>query len=218
MRLGEIGELGFTASWLGASPFHRKQSSTMIKNFKPAEEEEWSVEEPVASPPVERTEPPLRWIGSKRVSRGKQDDEDATLNSTPPEKDYDAAPMSSDFGQDVEQANPSSHGHDEMQQGAIEDGPKRKGGRSRTHQTAEPTGMRSRSSDGNDATPISGLVAAGVTGWLQKLGLGKYSELFELHEVDTEVLPLLTLDDLREIGVDAVGARRKIFSHIQELR
>ncbi|XP_024398497.1 uncharacterized protein [Physcomitrium patens] len=69
-------------------------------------------------------------------------------------------------------------------------------------------------------TPSSsqrGLLSAGVSGWLQDLGLGKYSELFELNEVDTEVLPLLTMDDLREMGVDAVGARRKMFTAIQEL-
>lgn len=62
-----------------------------------------------------------------------------------------------------------------------------------------------------------GLLSAGVSGWLQDLGLGKYSELFELNEVDTEVLPLLTFEDLREMGVDAVGARRKMFNGIQEL-
>jgi hypothetical protein len=60
-------------------------------------------------------------------------------------------------------------------------------------------------------------LAAGVSGWLQDLGLGKYTELFELNEVDTEVLPLLTMDDLREMGVEAVGARRKMFTNIQEL-
>ncbi|KAG0596744.1 hypothetical protein M758_UG281500 [Ceratodon purpureus] len=71
------------------------------------------------------------------------------------------------------------------------------------------------------ATPSSNQrvisLSAGVNGWLQDLGLGKYSEIFELNEVDTEVLPLLTMDDLREMGVDAVGARRKMFTHIQEL-
>lgn len=62
-----------------------------------------------------------------------------------------------------------------------------------------------------------GVLAAGVSGWLQELGLGKYSELFESNEVDTEVLPHLTFEDLREMGVDAVGARRKMFNGIQEL-
>ncbi|KAG0574993.1 hypothetical protein KC19_VG309000 [Ceratodon purpureus] len=71
------------------------------------------------------------------------------------------------------------------------------------------------------ATPSSSQrltsLSAGVSEWLQNLGLGKYSVLFELNEVDAEVLPLLTMNDLREMGVDAVGARRKMFTHIQEL-
>lgn len=57
----------------------------------------------------------------------------------------------------------------------------------------------------------------GVRGWLQGLGLGKYAQLFETHEVDTEVLPLLTLDDLKDMGVMAVGTRRKMLFAIQQL-
>ncbi|MCO5561448.1 hypothetical protein L7F22_015069 [Adiantum nelumboides] len=58
----------------------------------------------------------------------------------------------------------------------------------------------------------------GVREWLQSLGLGKYTELFEAHEVELEVLPLLTFEDLREMGVFAVGSRRKLFFSIQQLR
>lgn len=56
-----------------------------------------------------------------------------------------------------------------------------------------------------------------VRAWLNGLGLGRYAELFELHEVEKDVLPLLTLDDLKEMGINAVGARRKIYSAIQKL-
>ncbi|KAI5067828.1 hypothetical protein GOP47_0018356 [Adiantum capillus-veneris] len=57
----------------------------------------------------------------------------------------------------------------------------------------------------------------GVRGWLQNLGLGKYAQQFEAHEVDIEVLPLLTFDDLKEMGITAVGSRRKLFFAIQQL-
>lgn len=57
----------------------------------------------------------------------------------------------------------------------------------------------------------------GVRGWLQNLGLGKYAQHFEAHEVDSEVLPLLTFDDLKEMGITAVGSRRKMFYAIQQL-
>ncbi|KAJ7549874.1 hypothetical protein O6H91_07G072800 [Diphasiastrum complanatum] len=56
-----------------------------------------------------------------------------------------------------------------------------------------------------------------VAGWLEALNLGKYVYLFELHEVDRDVLPLLTVEDLREMGIVAVGTRRKIFAAIQAL-
>eukprot|EP00252_Welwitschia_mirabilis_P007835 TRINITY_DN19556_c0_g1_i1.p1 TRINITY_DN19556_c0_g1~~TRINITY_DN19556_c0_g1_i1.p1 ORF type:complete len:372 (-),score=66.91 TRINITY_DN19556_c0_g1_i1:166-1281(-) len=58
----------------------------------------------------------------------------------------------------------------------------------------------------------------GVTLWLNGLGLGRYSQLFEMHEVDTEVLPMLTLEDLRDMGVSAVGSRRKMYNAIQKLQ
>ncbi|XP_057870387.2 uncharacterized protein LOC131077038 [Cryptomeria japonica] len=58
----------------------------------------------------------------------------------------------------------------------------------------------------------------GVRAWLNSLGLGRYTQLFEMHEVDSEALPLLTLDDLRDMGINAVGSRRKIYNAIQKLQ
>ncbi|KAL8123236.1 hypothetical protein AgCh_011270 [Apium graveolens] len=58
----------------------------------------------------------------------------------------------------------------------------------------------------------------GVKGWLDQLGLGRYGPVFDVHEVDEEVLPLLTLEDLKDMGINAVGSRRKIFAYIQKLR
>src|SRR5271165_3405685 len=56
-----------------------------------------------------------------------------------------------------------------------------------------------------------------VGGWLRSLGLGQYEAAFRDNEVDGAVLPKLTVDDLRELGVAAVGHRRKIISAIEEL-
>lgn len=58
----------------------------------------------------------------------------------------------------------------------------------------------------------------GVRQWLHNLGLGNYIKLFEAHEVEPEVLPLLTFEDLKEMGVFAVGPRRKMFYAIQQFR
>ncbi|KAE8721362.1 Glycosyltransferase family 29 (sialyltransferase) family protein isoform 1 [Hibiscus syriacus] len=53
--------------------------------------------------------------------------------------------------------------------------------------------------------------------WLNSLGLGRYAPVFEIHEVDDQVLPLLTLEDLKDMGINAVGSRRKMFCAIQKL-
>ncbi|PIN23040.1 hypothetical protein CDL12_04244 [Handroanthus impetiginosus] len=57
----------------------------------------------------------------------------------------------------------------------------------------------------------------GVRVWLNQLGLSKYEPIFKVHEVDDEVLPLLTLEDLKDMGINAVGSRRKMYSSIQKL-
>ncbi|CAN8252123.1 unnamed protein product [Cochlearia groenlandica] len=57
----------------------------------------------------------------------------------------------------------------------------------------------------------------GVKMWLQELGLGRYWPMYEMHEVDEQVLPFLTLEDLKDMGINAVGSRRKMFSALQKL-
>ncbi len=53
--------------------------------------------------------------------------------------------------------------------------------------------------------------------WLRGLGLQAYEEAFRDHGVELDVLPHLTADDLKEIGVSAVGHRRKILDAVGEL-
>jgi class 3 adenylate cyclase len=53
--------------------------------------------------------------------------------------------------------------------------------------------------------------------WLRGLGLQCYEQSFRDNGIDLEVLPHLTVDDLREIGVQAVGHRRKILDGISLL-
>src|SRR5215217_2908318 len=47
-----------------------------------------------------------------------------------------------------------------------------------------------------------------VGAWLHGLGLGQYEQAFHDNNVDARVLPGLTADDLKEIGVTSVGHRR----------
>jgi hypothetical protein len=56
------------------------------------------------------------------------------------------------------------------------------------------------------------------TGWLRSLGLGKYEAAFRENEIDETVLPNLTAEDLKDLGVGIVGHRRKILDAIAALR
>ena len=51
----------------------------------------------------------------------------------------------------------------------------------------------------------------------KELGLERYEPLFRDNEIDWEVLPKLTSEDLKEIGVVAIGHRRKLLDAIAAL-
>ena len=55
-------------------------------------------------------------------------------------------------------------------------------------------------------------------GWLRCLGLEQYEAAFRENAIDDSVLPSLTAEDLKELGVDAVGHRRKLLNAIAALR
>lgn len=57
-----------------------------------------------------------------------------------------------------------------------------------------------------------------VKGWLRKLGLAQYEATFRENEIDDTVLPRLTADDLKDLGVGSVGNRRKLLDAIAALR
>src|SRR5262252_344579 len=44
-----------------------------------------------------------------------------------------------------------------------------------------------------------------VGAWLRSLGLGRYEQAFRANEIDDSVLPNLTTEDLRDMGVGPVG-------------
>jgi hypothetical protein len=54
--------------------------------------------------------------------------------------------------------------------------------------------------------------------WLRSLGLGKYEAAFRENEIDETVLPSLTHETLKELGVTAVGHRLKLLDAIAVLR
>ena len=56
-----------------------------------------------------------------------------------------------------------------------------------------------------------------VAAWLKNLGLGQYETAFRDNGIGEAVLPHLTVEDLKEIGVATVGDRRKLLAAIAEL-
>jgi class 3 adenylate cyclase/predicted ATPase len=59
--------------------------------------------------------------------------------------------------------------------------------------------------------------AMDVADWLRKLGLEQYEPVFRANEVDARVLPSLTAEDLKDLGVNLVGHRRRLLDAIAAL-
>jgi class 3 adenylate cyclase/tetratricopeptide (TPR) repeat protein len=57
-----------------------------------------------------------------------------------------------------------------------------------------------------------------VSTWLAQLGLEQYEAQFLDNDVTAEILPQLTADDLRDIGVASVGHRRRLLGAIAALQ
>jgi class 3 adenylate cyclase len=57
-----------------------------------------------------------------------------------------------------------------------------------------------------------------IPGWLRNLGLEKYEAAFRDNEINEKVLPKLTAEDLKDIGIGIVGHRRVLLDAIAALR
>jgi class 3 adenylate cyclase len=56
-----------------------------------------------------------------------------------------------------------------------------------------------------------------IADWLQKLGLGQYAQHFAENDINFTILPDLTDQDLKELGVASLGHRRQLLRAITEL-
>ena len=56
-----------------------------------------------------------------------------------------------------------------------------------------------------------------IDGWLCRIGLAQYAEMFRANDIDIELLGRLTNDDLKDIGVVSFGHRKKLLEAIAEL-
>jgi class 3 adenylate cyclase/predicted ATPase len=56
-----------------------------------------------------------------------------------------------------------------------------------------------------------------VAAWLKNLGLGQYEAAFRDNAIDGDLLPSLTAEDLKDLGVTIVGHRRRLLDAIAAL-
>ena len=57
-----------------------------------------------------------------------------------------------------------------------------------------------------------------VGAWLRELGLEQYEAAFRENAVTAELLPTLTADDLKDLGITLIGHRRQLLNAIAALR
>ena len=57
---------------------------------------------------------------------------------------------------------------------------------------------------------MPGLMAVDIENWLLGLGLQQYEKAFRDNDIDSEILPKLTAEDLTGIGINSVGHRPEI--------
>jgi hypothetical protein len=57
-----------------------------------------------------------------------------------------------------------------------------------------------------------------VAEWLRTLGLDQYEPAFRENQIEADLLPSLTAEDLKDIGVLPVGHRRRLLAAIAALQ
>src|SRR5262245_24506354 len=56
-----------------------------------------------------------------------------------------------------------------------------------------------------------------IAAWLHSLGMQQYEAAFRKNAIDAAILPELTTDDLKDLGVTLVGHRGRLFAAIAAL-
>ena len=56
-----------------------------------------------------------------------------------------------------------------------------------------------------------------IAAWLHGLGLEQYEPVFRENDIDGDVLPSLTAEDLKDLGINSVGHRRRLLEAIAAL-
>src|SRR5215469_12595227 len=63
-----------------------------------------------------------------------------------------------------------------------------------------------------------GEASVDIAAWLHSLGMQQYEAAFRDNAIDDRVLPNLTAEDLKDLGVGLVGHRRRLLDAIAAIR
>ena len=69
-----------------------------------------------------------------------------------------------------------------------------------------------------NARELSGEGVLDIAAWLNRLGLQQHEQAFRENRIEADVLPSLTAEDLKDLGVTLVGDRRRLLDAIAALR
>ncbi|XP_030461749.2 uncharacterized protein LOC115681813 [Syzygium oleosum] len=153
--------------------------------------------------------PRSSWTSSKldHVADNIREEEEEEINEG--FRDFGAA----DSGSPTKELSPAS-----IDDAAALDNWRRRPSRGKASLSRDNGGNEFDAARESDYRDGKGGSSDGVRSWLVELGLSRYAPVFEIHEVDDEVLPMLTLEDLKDMGINAVGSRRKMYAAILKLR
>src|SRR5499425_1537639 len=70
----------------------------------------------------------------------------------------------------------------------------------------------------HDAATLGLSAVMDVVVWLRSLGFGRYEAAFRENDIDETVLPSLTHENLKELGVASFGHRVKLLDAIAAVR
>jgi len=80
------------------------------------------------------------------------------------------------------------------------------------------TPMKSLKISDDDVAVMATWDASQTAGWLEQIGLGIFAQQFTEHQITGDLLPLLSKEELKDMGIGLVGPRTQLLKHIFKLK
>jgi class 3 adenylate cyclase/tetratricopeptide (TPR) repeat protein len=100
--------------------------------------------------------------------------------------------------------------------GSLPGGPRKLNSRQKNRRVGDVLSRTDRCKLGQVTTGLLAIAMQQIAGWLKKLGMSEYAQRFSENDIDFDILPELTDQDLEKLGV-SLGHRRRMLKAIREL-